>query len=133
MYRGCQVSMCPPPLTINWWPRDHLPSRLVLPMSFLHKTCAGSCGTASATSCGCSVSRTAVPVRLQTVSILRRAEWVHMRLVTACKMCSPSKTTRSEWKIRDRMVYKQGGWYNVHVYSSYVGCRQERQENIVKY
>ena len=38
MYSGCHASMCPPPLTINWWPLDHFLSLSRLPISFRHSS-----------------------------------------------------------------------------------------------
>lgn len=36
LYSGCQVSICPPPRTTNWWPLDHFLRRFPSPVSFRH-------------------------------------------------------------------------------------------------
>ena len=64
--RGCQVSMCPPPLTMNWWPLDHRRSFLDFPVSLRHNGSELSSTEDRSTISGWSSSNWSVPTEVIT-------------------------------------------------------------------
>ena len=84
LYSGDQVSMCPPPLTMNWCPLDYLLIRLAFPVSFRHNwTLSSHTSTvAMSTTEGWLFVSLLVPLGKQELGGVYY-QWLH--LITTCQ------------------------------------------------
>jgi len=104
LYRGDQVSICPPPLTTNWWPLDQRLRRFNDPTSFLQSWSAGLARAAAETIEGCSSSSVDVPIYTELVHQIQEFTlpviiWQHT-LRCCCKLSNsfcPGKCINSNF------------------------------------